>query len=44
MLKCVKYCLKTENCCLKTQTKHPEFLRLEFYIELELIKIEMLLY
>ena len=23
MLKCVKYCLKTENGCLKTQTKHP---------------------
>ena len=22
-LKCVKYCLKTENGCLKTQTKHP---------------------
>ena len=22
MLKCVKYCLKTENCYLKTQTKH----------------------
>ena len=21
--KCVKYCLKTENSCLKTQTKHP---------------------
>ena len=23
MLKYVKYCLKTENDCLKTQTKHP---------------------
>ena len=23
VLKCVKYCLKTENDCLKTQTKHP---------------------
>ena len=22
VLKCVKYCLKTENSCLKTQTKH----------------------
>ena len=23
VLKCVKCCLKTENSCLKTQTKHP---------------------
>ena len=23
ILKYVKYCLKTENCCLKTLTKHP---------------------
>ena len=23
VLKCVKCCLKTENGCLKTQTKHP---------------------
>ena len=23
VLKCVKYCLKTENGCLKIQTKHP---------------------
>ena len=22
-LKCVKYCLKTENGCLRSQTKHP---------------------
>ena len=22
-MKCLKYCLKTENGCLKTQTKHP---------------------
>ena len=22
-LKCMKYCLKTENDCLETQTKHP---------------------
>ena len=22
-MKCIKYCLKTENGCLKTQTKHP---------------------
>ena len=22
-LKCMKYCLKTENGCLETQTKHP---------------------
>ena len=23
VLKCIKYCLKTENGCLKTQIKHP---------------------
>ena len=23
MFKCMKYCLKTENGCLKIQTKHP---------------------
>ena len=23
VLKCVQYCLKTENSCLKSQTKHP---------------------
>ena len=23
VLRCVKCCLKTENCCLKIQTKHP---------------------
>ena len=25
MLKYVKYCLKTKNCCLKTQIKHSEW-------------------
>ena len=33
VLKCVKCCLKTENGCLKTQTKHPlSFLKKRFSI------------
>ena len=32
-MKCVKCCLKTENDCLKTQTKHPlSFLKIHFFI------------
>ena len=32
VLKCVKCCLKTENGCLKTQTKHPlKLLRLLYW-------------
>ena len=38
-LKCVKCCLKTENDCLKTQTKHPVLVlspKGEFYLDCSL--------